>query len=52
MPVELNLIGKRVDEALSMLDKYLDDVLRAHLKSVASSMVMELGRLKRPFMLT
>lgn len=33
-PVELNLIGKRVDEALSMLDKYLDDVLRAHLKSV------------------
>ncbi|NLB10918.1 endonuclease MutS2, partial [bacterium] len=34
VPVELNLIGKRVDEALSMLDKYLDDVLRPHLKSV------------------
>ncbi len=31
---ELNLIGKTVDEALPLLDKYLDDASLAHLPSV------------------
>lgn len=34
VPVELNLIGMRVEEALNSLDKYLDDVLLVHLKHV------------------
>ncbi|MCR5654111.1 MAG: endonuclease MutS2 [Lachnospiraceae bacterium] len=31
---EINLIGKKVDEALSLLDKYLDDAYMSHLTSV------------------
>lgn len=31
---ELNLIGKRVDEALPLLDKYLDDAYLSHLPKV------------------
>lgn len=31
---ELNLLGKTVDEALSVLDKYLDDAYLSHLPSV------------------
>lgn len=31
---EINVIGKSVDEACSMLDKYLDDALLAHLPGV------------------
>ena len=34
IPPEINLLGKTVDEALSVLDKYLDDAYLAHLKSV------------------
>ena len=31
---EINLLGKTVDEAVSELDKYLDDALLSHLNSV------------------
>jgi DNA mismatch repair protein MutS2 len=31
---EINLLGKTVDEAISELDKYLDDALLSHLQTV------------------
>ena len=31
---EINLIGKRADEAIALLDKYLDDAYLTHLTSV------------------
>ena len=31
---EINLIGKTVDEALSLLDKYLDDAYLSHIPKV------------------
>lgn len=34
IPVELNIIGKNVDEGISLLDKYLDDAFLSHLPSV------------------
>ena len=34
VPTEINLLGKTVDEAIPLLDKYLDDAYLAHLPSV------------------
>ena len=34
VPTEINLIGKTTDEAIALLDKYLDDAYIAHLPSV------------------
>ena len=34
MSTEVNLIGMTTDEAISILDKYLDDAYLAHLSSV------------------
>ncbi|MGN0384215.1 MAG: endonuclease MutS2, partial [Eubacterium sp.] len=35
VPTEINLLGKTVDEAIAILDKYLDDAYLAHLTSVS-----------------
>ena len=32
--IEINLLGRTVDEAIAELDKYLDDAYIAHLKTV------------------
>ncbi len=34
VPTEINLIGMRVDEAMPVLDKYLDDAYLAHIPTV------------------
>lgn len=44
---EVNLIGKTVDEALSILDKYLDDAYLSHLPQVRIIHGMGTGALKK-----
>ena len=43
---EINLIGKTVDEAIALLDKYLDDAYLAHLPSVRIVHGKETGALR------
>jgi DNA mismatch repair protein MutS2 len=46
VPLEINLIGRRVEEALEILDKYLDDAFLAAVDSVRVVHGMGTGRLR------
>ena len=46
---EINLLGKTVDEAVSELDKYLDDALLSHLSTVRVVHGKGTGALRKEF---